>query len=80
MEGLISDENRRSADLGAASREQIAGLARNSDLIVHTEILKGDLSSIARRCANRARVHGLVFARQAFPGSFWAGPYRAFNI
>lgn len=73
VEGLISDENRRSADSAAAARAQIAGLARNSGLIVHTEILKGDLGSIARRCANRARVHGLVFAEAGIPGELLGG-------
>ena len=62
VEGLISDENKRSAASATAAREQITELARKSGLIVHTEILKGDLGSIKRRCANRARVHGLVFA------------------
>lgn len=73
VEGLISDENKRSADSAAAVREQIAGLARNSGLIIHTEILKGDLDSIARRCANRARAHGLVFAEAGIPGELLGG-------
>lgn len=73
VEGLISDENRRSADSAAAARAQIAGLVRNSGLIVHTEILKGDLGSIARRCANRARVHGLIFAEAGIPGELLGG-------
>lgn len=73
VEGLISDENRRSADSAAAARAQIAGLARNSGLIVHTEILKGDLGSIARRCTNRARVHGLIFAEAGIPGELLGG-------
>lgn len=73
VEGLISDENKRSADSAAAAREQIAGLAQNSGLIVHTEILKGDLGSIARRSANRARVHGLVFAEAGIPGEILGG-------
>jgi nucleotide-binding universal stress UspA family protein len=73
VEGLISNENKRSADSAVAVREQIAGLARNSDLIVHTEILKGDLGSIWRRCANRARVHGLVFAEAGIPGELLDG-------
>ena len=55
VEGLISDENKRSAASATAAREQITELARKSGLIVHTEILKGDLGSIKRRCANRAR-------------------------
>lgn len=73
VEGLISDENKRSADSAAAAREQVAELGRNSGLIVHTEILKGDLGSIARRCANRARVHGLVFAEAGIPGELLGG-------
>ena len=73
VEGLISDENKRSADSAAAVREQIAGLASNSGLIVHTEILKGDLGSIKRRCANRARTHGLVFAEAGIPGELLGG-------
>lgn len=62
VDGLISNENKRSVDSAAAAREQIIELARNSGLTVHTEILKGDLNGIRGRCANRARVHGLVFA------------------
>ena len=73
VEGLISDENKRSADSAAAVREQISGLARNSGLIVHTEILKDNLGNIARRCANRARVHGLVFAEAGVPGELLGG-------
>lgn len=73
VEGLISDENKRSADSASAVREQIVELARNSGLIVHTEILKDDLSSIAGRCANRARVHGLVFAEAGIPGELLGG-------
>ncbi|MDP1701253.1 MAG: universal stress protein [Aestuariivirga sp.] len=73
VKGLISDENKRSADSAEAAREQIAGLARNSGLIVHTEILKGDLGSIARRCANRARMHGLIFAEAGIPGELLGG-------
>jgi nucleotide-binding universal stress UspA family protein len=73
VEGLISDENKRSADSAVASREQIVGLARNSGLIVHTEILKGDLGSISGRCANRARVHGLIFAEAGIPGALLGG-------
>ena len=73
VEGLISDDNRRSADSALFLRQQIVELARNSGLIVHTEILKGDLGSIARRCANRARVHGLVFAEAGIPGEFLGG-------
>ena len=73
VEGLISDENKRSADSAAAAREQIVGLARNSGLIVHTEILKGDLGSITGRCANRARVHGLIFAEAGIPGALLGG-------
>ena len=69
VEGLISGENKRSADSASAVRDQIIELARNSGLIVHTEILKGALSSIAGRCANRARVHGLVFAEAGIPGN-----------
>jgi nucleotide-binding universal stress UspA family protein len=73
VEGLISDENKRSADSAAAAREQIIELARKSGLTVHTEILKGDLGSIKRRCANRARVHGLVFAEAGIPGELLGG-------
>jgi nucleotide-binding universal stress UspA family protein len=35
--------------------------------------LKGDLGSIKRRCANRARVHGLVFAEAGIPGVLLGG-------
>ena len=73
VEGLISDENKRSAASATAAREQITELARKSGLIVHTEILKGDLGSIKRRCANRARVHGLVFAEAGIPGELLGG-------
>ena len=73
VEGLISDENKRSAASAAAAHEQITELARKSGLIVHTEILKGDLGSIKRRCANRARVHGLVFAEAGLPGELLGG-------
>jgi nucleotide-binding universal stress UspA family protein len=73
VEGLISDENRRSAEAASAVREQIVELARISGLIVHTEILKGALGSIAGRCANRARVHGLVFAEAGIPGELLGG-------
>ncbi len=73
VEGLISDENRRSADSASHQRQQIAELARNSGLIVHTEILKGDLGSIVRRCTHRAGVHGLVFAESGIPGEFLGG-------
>lgn len=73
VEGLISDENKRSVDSASAVREQIIELARNSGLIVHTEILKGSLGSIAGRCANRARVHGLVFMEAGIPGELLGG-------
>ena len=73
VESLISDENKRSAESASAAREQLAELARKSGLIVHTEILKGDLGSIKRRCANRARVHGLVFAEAGIPGELLGG-------
>ena len=73
VEGLISDENKRSADSASAVREQIVELARNSGLTVHTEILKGALGSIVGRCANRARVHGLVFAEAGIPGELLGG-------
>jgi nucleotide-binding universal stress UspA family protein len=73
VEGLISDENKRSADSASAVREQIIELSRNSGLIVHTEILKGALSSIAGRCAYRARAHGLVFAEAGIPGELLGG-------
>lgn len=73
VEGLISDENKRSAASATAAREQITELARKSGLIVHTEILKDDLGNIKRRCANRARVHGLVFAEAGIPGELLGG-------
>lgn len=73
VEGLISAENKRSAEAATTVREKVAALARNSGLIVHTEILKGDLGSITRRCANRARVHGLIFVEAGTPGELIGG-------
>ena len=62
VEGLIGNENKHSKDSAAAMRDKIADLARNSGIPVHTETLIGDLSQIKSRFANRARVHGLVYA------------------
>jgi len=73
VEGLISNENKRSAVAASSVRDQIIELAGNSGLIVHTEILKGALNNIAGRCANRARVHGLVFAEAGIPGELLGG-------
>jgi nucleotide-binding universal stress UspA family protein len=73
VEGLISDENKRSADSATAARERITELARKSGLVVHTEILKDDLANIKRRCASRARIHGLVFAEAGIPGELLGG-------
>ncbi len=66
VEGLIGNENKRSKDSAAAMRDRIADLARSSGSTIHTEILKGDLSQIKSRFANRARVHGLVVCRSRY--------------
>jgi nucleotide-binding universal stress UspA family protein len=73
VEGLIANERKRSADSATAAREYIIGLANSSGLTVHTEILKGGLDLIKRRCANRARVHGMVFAEAGIPGELLSG-------
>lgn len=73
VEGLIGNENKRSKDSADAVREQIAGLARSSGVTIHTETLKGDLSQIKSRFANRARVHGLVYAEAGIPGELLGG-------
>jgi nucleotide-binding universal stress UspA family protein len=73
VEGLIGNENKRSKDSAAAMREQIADLTRSSGVTIHTEILKGDLSQIKSRFADRARVHGLVFAEAGISGELLGG-------
>ena len=73
VDGLISTENKRSVDSAVAAREQIVDLTRNSGLTIHAEILKGDLNRIKGRCANRARVHGLVFAETGVSGELLGG-------
>lgn len=73
VEGLIANENRRSKDSADAVREQIADLARSFGVTIHTETLKGDLSQIKNRFANRARVHGMVFAEASISGELLGG-------
>ena len=73
VDGLIGNENKRSKDSAAAMRDRIADLARSSGSTIHTEILKGDLSQIKSRFANRARVHGLVYAEAGIPGELLGG-------
>ena len=73
IEGLIGNENKRSKDLAAAVSDQIIDLAGSSGVTIHTETLKGDLSQIKSRFANRARVHGLVYAEAGVPGERFGG-------
>jgi nucleotide-binding universal stress UspA family protein len=73
VQGLISNENKRSIDSAATAREQIVDAARSSGLTVHTEILTGNLDQIKSRCANRARVHGMVFAEAGLSGELLGG-------
>ena len=73
VEALVSEENKRSADSAVAARERIVDIARNSGVTVHTEILKSDFSRIKGRLANRARVHGLVFAEAGISGELLGG-------
>jgi nucleotide-binding universal stress UspA family protein len=73
VEGLIGNENKHSRDSAAAMRDKIADLARNSGIPVHTETLIGDLGQINSRFANRARVHGLVYAAAGIPGELLGG-------
>lgn len=73
VEGLIGNENKHSKDSAAAIRDKIADIARNSGIPVHTETLIGDLGQIKSRFANRARVHGLVYAESGIPGELLGG-------
>jgi len=73
VEGLIGNENKRNKDLAAAVSDQIIDLAGSSGVTIHTETLKGDLSQIKSRFANRARVHGLVYAEAGVPGELFGG-------
>lgn len=73
VEDLIGNENKRSKDSAAAMRDKIADLARKSGIPVHMETLIGDLGQLKSRFANRARVHGLVYAEAGIPGELLGG-------
>jgi nucleotide-binding universal stress UspA family protein len=70
VESLIATENRSASEQAMAASAQIITLANASGITIHTEVLKGDLPAIRQRFANRARVHGLVFAEAGKSGEF----------
>jgi nucleotide-binding universal stress UspA family protein len=73
VEGLIGNENKHSKDSAAAMCEKISDLVHSSGVTIHTETLIGDLSQIRSSFANRARVHGLVYAEAGIPGELLGG-------
>jgi nucleotide-binding universal stress UspA family protein len=71
VDGLIASENKRRAKSAADSQQKVVELARGSGVIIHTEIVEDDFIGIKRRFANRARIHGLVFAESGLPGEIY---------
>jgi nucleotide-binding universal stress UspA family protein len=71
VSSLVASENKRYQDAADATGEKISRLAESHGIVAHTEVISDDLISLAKRMANRARLHGLVVAERGIPGELY---------
>jgi nucleotide-binding universal stress UspA family protein len=71
VSGLVASENKRHKDAAEAARERIERFAKSAGVTIHTEVIGDELLTLAKRMANRARLHGLVIVERGVAGGLY---------
>lgn len=72
VSSLVANENKRHRDAANAMRERIERFARSANITIHSEVIGDELLTLAKRMANRARLHGLVIAERGVAGELYS--------
>jgi nucleotide-binding universal stress UspA family protein len=72
VSSLVASENKRHKDAAEAARERIEQFAKSAGVTIHTEVISDELLTLAKRMANRARLHGLVIAERGVAGELYS--------